>query len=581
MMRSLWSGVAGLRTHQMEMDVIGNNISNVNTTAYKSQATGFQDILYQTVKEGTGAGETVGSTNISQVGLGSKVGSIYTNISAQGSAITTNNALDLMITGPSFFIISPDAQSGGMNYSRDGSFTIDANGDLVTQSNGYYVLGTRGDVGIGDGNVLQNLRVINRNRDMNGDGILETDYMEGSATSQAYLKGNIDRDDAALEEGRKQLLEVYGTDGEKYTISFKFTDAGDADDSTYQVTIDKVTDKDGNTVSGDIGRDLTLRFDKHSGRLESITPNTSYYTSTSRAVEDDMVVATNVTLSGDAGSFDHTYDIIGTDGKLYRLDYEMRPSTEEGSDYTLELKRVRDADGNTLTEYGTEEMAQRSVALDFDDTNGTLVSVGGTANKTYAFEFGDELPIGPVTFNFSDMRKMVYDNNNFVYNLDRYVPDMGPLNVDFSNLTNYAGKFGNHSSTINAYQGDTNGLNKGYAGGVLTGVSFTDNGSVYGTYSNGQTIKKGQIAVAEFANAMGLEKVGDNLYQASLNSGNARVIDITSTGGYMNSGVLEGSNVDLAKEFTDMITTQRGFQANSRVITTSDEMLQILKGLKR
>ncbi len=581
MMRSLWSGVAGLKTHQMEMDVIGNNISNVNTTAYKSQATGFQDILYQTVKEGTGAGQNVASTNISQVGLGSRVGSIYTNITAQGSAVTTNNALDLMITGPSFFIISPDAQTGVMNYSRDGSFTIDANGDLVTQGNGYYVLGTRGEAGIGNQVTLQSLKVINRNRDMNGDGVLETDYMEGSATSQAYLKGNIDKEDEALENGRKQILEVYGNDGERYSISFKFTDAGDTDDSTYQVSIDKITDKDGNTVSSNIGKELTLTYNKHDGRLESISPTANYSTSTARVTEGEIVIATNVTLSGDAGNITHTYDIIGKDGNLYRLDYEMRRSTEEGADYSFDLKRVRDADGNIIAEYGTEDSERRYVNLDFDDTNGNLRTVGGSTATTYAFEFGDELPIGPVTFDFSDMRKMVYDNNNFVYNLDRYVPELGPLNVNFTNLTNYAGKFGSHASTINAYQGDTKGLNKGYAHGVLTGVSFTDNGSVYGTYSNGQTIKKGQIAVAEFANAMGLEKVGDNLYQASLNSGDARVIDITTTGGYMNSGVLEGSNVDLAKEFTDMITTQRGFQANSRVITTSDEMLQILKGLKR
>ncbi|MBQ6415103.1 MAG: flagellar hook-basal body complex protein, partial [Butyrivibrio sp.] len=113
------------------------------------------------------------------------------------------------------------------------------------------------------------------------------------------------------------------------------------------------------------------------------------------------------------------------------------------------------------------------------------------------------------------------------------------------------------------------------------GISFGTDGSVYGTYSNGQTIKKAQIAVAEFANAMGLEKAGENLYSASLNSGAPRYGYVTENGGYLSSGVVESSNVDLAKEFTDMITTQRGFQANSRVITTSDEMLQILKGLKR
>ena len=161
------------------------------------------------------------------------------------------------------------------------------------------------------------------------------------------------------------------------------------------------------------------------------------------------------------------------------------------------------------------------------------------------------------------------------------VEGVGSFELDLSNTTNFAGGSTSHASTIYAYKGDTKGLQKGFPRGELTGLSFGTDGSVYGTYSNGQTIKKAQIAVAEFSNAMGLEKVGDNLYQASLNSGAAMIQDITKDGGYMNSGVLEGSNIDLAKEFTDMITTQRGFQANSRVITTSDEMLQILKGLKR
>ena len=159
--------------------------------------------------------------------------------------------------------------------------------------------------------------------------------------------------------------------------------------------------------------------------------------------------------------------------------------------------------------------------------------------------------------------------------------NIGSFNLDLSNTTNFASSMSGHNSTIYAYKGDTQGLNKGYPEGELTQISFGTDGSIYGRYSNGQTIKKGQIAVAEFNNAMGLEKVGDNLYAASLNSGAAQVMDVTTDGGYINSGVLEASNVDLAKEFTDMITTQRGFQANSRVITTSDELLQVLKGLKR
>lgn len=448
MMRSMWSGVAGLKTHQMEMDVIGNNIANVNTTSYKSQATGFQDILYQTVKSGTGAGDNVGSTNTSQVGLGSKVASIYTNIAAQGSAVTTDNVMDIMITGPSFFVISPDITGTEMNFSRDGSFAIDANGDLVTKSNGYYVLGTMGQGGIADGAVVQRLHVINRVPVTNPDGTTrQADIMPGQATSQTYFKGNIDEMDPSLEdEGKGLNLEVYGSDGNKYTIKFALTNGGDTANNTYSLNLTSVLNESGNSI--------------------------------------------------------------------------LNPTD-----------RV-------------------SIPLVYSKSDGKLISAAGNTA------------------------------GNYVLNLTGAASVVNGLNIDLKHTTNYAGNSSSHSSSIYGYRGDDKGLNQGYPNGELTNISFGTDGSIYGRYSNGQTIKKGQIAVAEFNNAMGLEKVGDNLYAESLNSGAAQIMDITKDGGYMNSGVLEGSNVDLAKEFTDMITTQRGFQANSKVITTSDEMLQILRGLK-
>ncbi|WP_158589469.1 flagellar hook protein FlgE [Butyrivibrio sp. CB08] len=446
MMRSLWSGVAGLKTHQLEMDVIGNNIANVNTTSYKSQATGFQDILYQTVKSGTGAGENVGSTNIAQVGLGSKVGSIYTNIAAQGSAVTTDNVLDLMITGDSFFIISPDISGAEMNFTRDGSFAIDANGDLVTKGNGYYVLGVMGEAAIG--NAVQKLHVINRTPVTGPDGETRmVDVMPGQATSQSYFKGNIDELDESLEEGKALSIEVYGSDGEKYTLKFSLTDGGDTENNTYTLKLNEVVNEDGDSV--------------------------------------------------------------------------MNPTDDV------------------------------KVDLVYSKSDGKLVSANGNTAGTYTLNLTGDASV------------------------------VNGLNIDFIHTTNYAGNSASHSSSIYGYRGDTKGLNQGYPNGELTNISFGTDGSIYGRYSNGQTLKKGQIAVAEFSNAMGLEKVGDNLYAASLNSGVAQIMDITKDGGYMNSGVLEGSNIDLAKEFTDMITTQRGFQANSKVITTSDEMLQILRGLKQ
>ena len=124
-------------------------------------------------------------------------------------------------------------------------------------------------------------------------------------------------------------------------------------------------------------------------------------------------------------------------------------------------------------------------------------------------------------------------------------------------------------------------LNTGRAVGEMNGVNVSDNGMIYANYSNGQTKLLGQIASAQFANASGLSKQGDNLYASTLNSGDATIQDITTDGGYMSTGVLEMSNVDLSAQFTEMITTQRGFQANSRIITVSDTLLEELTNLKR
>ncbi len=463
MLRSLWSGVSGLRTHQLEMDVIGNNIANVNTTAYKSQATGFQDILYQTTKDGFAATDNTGSTNVTQVGLGARMGSIMTNIAKQGSAVVTDNTMDLMINGDAFFVIQAD---GVNSYSRDGSFTIDEQGYLVTRNNGYFVRGVQGTGGITDGAELSNLRVVNRvevkEKDENGKEVTRMkDIMPGQPTSVAQIKGILDSGDTSFEdEGMDLRLEVFGKDGNKYTLKFKLNDAGDTDDATFNLHLQSVTGEDGKDVETTTG-DLKLAFNKHNGDLQTVTQ------------------------------------------------------------------------GNNTVTYAR-------------DNNDIL-----KGNKDLVISFtGNNSPIANTT-------------------------------LDMTHLRNYSSKVGKNISSITAVKGDTRGQNMGYGRGEMNGISFGTDGSIYASYTNGQSLKKGQIAVAEFSNATGLEKTGDNLYAASLNSGDPQIKDVTESGGSMSSGVLEGSNVDLAKEFTDMITTQRGFQANSKVITTSDEMLQILKGLKR
>ena len=193
-------------------------------------------------------------------------------------------------------------------------------------------------------------------------------------------------------------------------------------------------------------------------------------------------------------------------------------------------------------------------AVKFDTTTGVLSYVGNAGNKTASLDLSGLTAAGYDAF----------DN----------------IEIDFSNLLNYNN---NGSSTASLSGGDEDGDGKGKKLGTLTGLSVDTSGKIYGSYDNGNTVLLGQIAVAQFANAAGLEATGDNCYKTTLNSGDFDGIgvEISADGSSISTGELEMSNVDLASEFTSMITTQRGFQANSRVITTSDSMLEELISLKR
>ncbi len=153
-----------------------------------------------------------------------------------------------------------------------------------------------------------------------------------------------------------------------------------------------------------------------------------------------------------------------------------------------------------------------------------------------------------------------------------------PIKVDFSKVTCYGTE-----TTIDSARGNYDGEGTGKKVGVMTTVGIDASGNIVAAYDNGDNEIIGQIAVASFSNPAGLQKVGENMFAATLNSGefNGLGSDINSTGGTFSAGVLEMSNVDLSTEFTDMIVTQRGFQANSRVITTSDSMIEELLSLKR
>jgi flagellar hook protein FlgE len=149
---------------------------------------------------------------------------------------------------------------------------------------------------------------------------------------------------------------------------------------------------------------------------------------------------------------------------------------------------------------------------------------------------------------------------------------MFPVTLDFTNLNGYAA-----DNSIVSTGGD------GYPTGDLVTFNVGSDGMITGVYSNGKQQPLGLLALASFNNPAGLQKVGDNMYLPTNNSGEFKMAVKAGTGsvGMLDPGALEMSNVDLSKEFTEMIVTQRAFQANSRIMTSVDEMLQDVVSMKR
>ncbi len=320
------------------------------------------------------------------------------------------------------------------------------------------------------------------------------------------------------------------------------------------------------------GVDYTVAFSAADGTVDVIHPETStkLRDATYDVINngDGTISYTSTEAFGDVPTTGNIADLLaaskgpnaGLLEKIYGISDEEADSY--GTDGTYEI--ITESGEN----YGKIRLTTgaHSIQLEFNAANGALVAADGNKN-------------GLVTLNFNQDKAGL---EAFGFQASAANPDeldkKGNLTIDFSSVTNYNT---NGASTIKAVKGDKKSLNTGRAMGEMNGVSISTDGQIYATYSNGQTKLLGQIASAEFANASGLSKSGDNLYTSTLNSGEATIQDITTDGGYMNTGVLEMSNVDLSREFTEMITTQRGFQANSRIITVSDTLLEELTNLKR
>lgn len=568
MMRSLYSGVTGLKTHQIKMDVIGNNIANVNTTAFKSSSIVFSELMSQTTQQSSGANAVTGTggTNARQIGLGVKSGAINVNITTQGASQSTGNPFDLMITGNAMFIVSDGTENF---FTRDGSFYVDGAGNLAMSSTGYNVMGWGVDESTGTirKDTVAALRIMSA---------ANMTYPP-EATSQAYISGILDKNDSDVTSANGKVVNLNFFDSLGYTYTAKLCFKQSDVTNEYSVELAGILDSTGQEIDiSALGKNDVLRYQQS---LTSVHLDAKAYkwegTKLMSAVADES--GAYAEFADLANIFTDEGAIIDSDEARAGLDAIAKAYGYEGStDEFLSLCDVETAADGTTSYVTIQNMlanlANGSTGTKFP-TDVTSVELDGRVFKGANVVYDDS------TGEF----KSINDNTtatSFTLNLSELGGNFSDIVVDLSETSMFDNK---GTSTIGATSGSLEGLGSGRRLGEMIGVSIQNNGMIYATYDNGMTKLLGQIATAEFANASGLEKKGDNLYAATLNSGDFDGIgvDVTASGGYMSTGQLEMSNVDLSAEFTEMITTQRGFQANSRIITVSDTLLEELTNLKR
>ena len=552
MMRSMYSAVSGLKTHQTRMDVIGNNIANVNTVAFKSSSVTFSDILYQTTSNASGANATTGTggVNAKQIGLGTTAAATKVSITSAGASETTGNPFDIRLTdknSTNFFIVNNGSENV---FTRSGSFYVDGSGNLCMSSTGYTVMGWQVDETTGEirKDTVSALRIM---QEKNLTSAPE-------ATTQATIAGVLDENDADVKSDAGKVMNLNFYDNLGYQYTAKFAIKATAKDGEYTVELTSILDSNNKNITegftqaqmkdifGDTDTKTTI------ASYSSTLPGCGYTYDATNGKLTNTATGAEVTIGKDGTLADGTgktiKDVFGvSEGNLKNIKDSAAATND---DYVFE--NVDNGDGTH-----SYQIIKKSAtsSLKFNTEDGKFKSIGNGTEKSV------ELNLNNAKLN---------KNGNFQN-----------ITVDFSQCLNYnnSGK-----STIGADAGATDGTTgKGRKLGAMTGISIDTSGRIYGTYDNGNTELLGQIAVAQFSNASGLEKVGESCYRTTLNSGefDGIGVEISADGSSMTTGELEMSNVDLSSEFTSMITTQRGFQANSRVITTSDTLLEELVNLKR
>lgn len=554
MANSLITGVSGLNSHQKMLEVIGNNLANLNTTAYKSRRTLFSDLFYETVRAASdGTPGVLGGTNPAQVGTGSRLSQVDAQFT-QGNLSATGSPLDLAIEGDGFFVVDTGAET---LYTRAGALQVDEDGLLVDPSTGYRVqrfgsVGESGTTGVGF--------------QVPGDADIRIPFgatIPGRATANVSMTGNLPSTAAGPTEEILQSQLGWTASAVPVTAGTLLNDL-DANSTGY-IAGDAIqiegTDVDGTAISVSLGVDGTTTFGDLVNAVDTaFTGATASLDANGRLVlESDVPGEAFLSLSladlaGNTGETDfdaNTFVVTseGQDGEVVRGSVEV--FDERGGAHTISLSLQKQLDGSW------------SLNADLDPSQGTVVDglvTGITFNEDGSLAQAGGVGDGDTSLSFQ-----------FAGSTNTQDVDISFGAVDgFDGLTELA-----TDPSLGAAQ-------DGLGAGALVTVQVSSDGMISGIASNGSVVPLAQVAIASFRNPGGLESRGQNYYAVSLSSGAVQIgSGLAGSRGAVRSGQLEQSNVDIAEQFTQLIIAQRGFSANARTITVADEILEELTNLVR
>jgi flagellar hook protein FlgE len=572
---ALNAALSGLDVAQQAINVVGNNIANVNTTAFKSSEIIAKPQFYITGSTGTASTSTFGGTNPQQTGLGAYVQGTSTNFSA-GEITSTGVDTDMAINGQGFFVVQGQTQQ----FTRDGRFTLNNQNQLVT-SGGEFVQGYQADAkGVVNTGQLQNVTIP--------IGSLA----QAQATTSASLQGNLDSG-GTVATGSTILNSEALTD---------ITSGSPATPTATTLLTNLASASAPTTPLFAVGQKLTVTPQKGGRDLppvsltvtatDTLATLQSFYSQAAQIDTAATPIGTETpgvsigTLTGDPANSARLI-VTGNAGTANALTISTSDTSSSAGAVPITFTEGSDANGNvsgatgesietTFTAYdslGNPVDISVTATLTGTSNNGSTWSfTASSPQNTNAATFtpgGNGAVLGDGTLTFDNSGKLVSATGATLSIPRANTGATTPLNVtlDFASVTALASS---QSALTSATQ-------NGFPEGSLSSFSVGANGIITGAFTNGQTQTLGQVALANFNNEEGLVNNGNNLYAQGPASGQAIIGAPLQNGtGSVTSGELEGSNVDLSKQFTDLINDSTGFSASSKVITTADQLITAL-----